>query len=417
MAVEDREVLFCGRERQMSRSVAQSSRRCLRGRPAAAFFCLVVVAVGARLVTAAGPPLLERPPAPAPGPLPMGFGCYAYAHELGGLAHWRAHVRLMKAHGMNTFAIFTRGPQDIAAQIDTAVEERMLEKHVPIFLLEHAGPPIFQQLVPNWEQVVEADAAPPPGWEPGHAVGVAAVIARARQLSRFSDRWPELVIYSVDEPGRGEPLSAESIRDVGSLSAGYHAVGYRCGTACIYPNVKNLVGSLDVIAVAAIYGGDLLGCKRAIQGGRKEFWIYNTGLPATNLKLLRWSVGYWAWQVQPRSYLAWNWNGFITGPLSAPQATPKLRAYAEGVADYQRLIAAERYLQRLSQLEKPPELQRVEQRLASLRAGFRWENLPPREFAETRARQQPWHTTVPDLDLDRLRQLAESVVPVNDPAR
>ena len=140
-------------------------------------------------------------------------------------------------------------------------------------------------------------------------------------------------------------------------------------------------------------------------------------LPATNLKLLRWSVGYWAWQVQPRSYLAWNWDGFITGPLAAPQATPKLRAYAEGVADYQRLIAAERYLQCRSQLEKPPKLQRVEERLASLRAGFRWENLPPREFAETRARQQPWHTTVPDLDLDRLRQLAQSVVPVNDPAR
>ena len=62
----------------------------------------------------------------------------------------------------------------------------------------------------------------------------------------------------------------------------------------------------------------------------KEFWVYNTGLLAAKSKLLRWSVGYWSWQVQPRSYLAWNWKGFITGPLSHPQPTEKLRDYAAG---------------------------------------------------------------------------------------
>lgn len=375
---------------------------------------LVLVVVVAPIATAAESALPERPPAPAPGPLPMGFGCYAYAHELGGLEHWRAHVRLMKAHGMNTVALFTRGPRDIAMQIDIAVEEGMLEKRVPIFLLEHAGPAIFKQLVPNWDQVVRADVTPPPGWFPGQAVGVAAVIARARQLSRNPNRWPELVLYSVDEPGRGEPLRPEGIAQIGELTARYHANGFRCGTACIYPNVKNLVGSLDVIAVASIYGGDLRGCKQAIEKAGKEFWVYNTGLLAANSKLLRWSVGYWSWQVQPRSYLAWNWKGFITGPLSHPQPTEKLRAYAAGVTDYRRLNQAERYLAALADEQKPPLAQQLQQELQSLRNRFQWENLPPREFALTRARKEPWHATVPDLDLDRLRARAEQGVA--DPA-
>ncbi|MEE3371214.1 MAG: hypothetical protein VX346_17910 [Planctomycetota bacterium] len=363
-----------------------------------------LVLVGSGIAAAAEPVLPERPPTPVSGPRPMGFGCYAYAHELGGLAYWRAHVRLMKAHGMNTFAIFTRGPRDIATQIDIAVEEGMLEQRVPIFLLEHAGPAIFKELVPDWDEVVRADVAPPPGWAAGQAVGVAAVISRARQLARYRDRWPELVLYSVDEPGRGEPLRPEGIKQIGEFTARYNASGFRCGTACIFPNVKNLVGSLDVIAVASIYGGDLRGCKRAIENAGKEFWVYNTGLLAANPKLLRWSVGYWSWQVQPRSYLAWNWKSFVMGELAEPRPTEKLRAYAAGVADYRSLIEAERYLaagERKSVVD-----QQLARRLQDLRNGFAWENLPPREFAQTRARKQPWHATVPELDLDRLRALA-----------
>ena len=95
---------------------------------------LGLVLMLAPLASGAPPSLPERPPAPAPGALPMGFGCYAYAHELGGLEHWRTHVRLMKAHGMNTFALFTRGPRDIATQIDIAVEEGMLELYAPEYL-------------------------------------------------------------------------------------------------------------------------------------------------------------------------------------------------------------------------------------------------------------------------------------------
>ena len=232
------------------------------------------------------------PPAPASDPKPTGFGCYAYMHELRGLENWRTHVRLMKAHGMNTFAIFTRGPQDIAPQIDIAVEEGMLESDVPMFLLDHAGPSVFKQLVPDWEEVVKADTDPLPGWTPGHMKGVAAVLAKAREVAKYPDKWPELITYNVDEPGRGEPMSDKQVRQIQKITAKYNANGYRCGTACIYPNVKNLVPALDVIAVASIYGGDLKGCKQAIIGAGKEFWMYHTGIPSANPRLARWTLGY-----------------------------------------------------------------------------------------------------------------------------
>ncbi len=99
----------------------------------------------------------------------------------------------MKAHGMNTFAIFTRGPQDIAAQIDVAIEEGMLEKQVPMFLLDHSGPDVFKQLVPNWDEVMKKDTNPPPGWSAGHAIGAAAVIAQARKIAKYRNKWPELI--------------------------------------------------------------------------------------------------------------------------------------------------------------------------------------------------------------------------------
>ena len=58
----------------------------------------------------------------------------------------------------------------------------------------------------------------------------------------------------------------------------------------------------------------------------KEFWVYSTGVPNMNLKLARCSAGYWIWQLQPKSFLCWNWNGFITGDMTDPQPTDVLRA-------------------------------------------------------------------------------------------
>ena len=287
---------------------------------------------------------------------PTGFGCYAYMHELGGLTSWRKHVRLMKAHGMNTFAIFTRGPQDIAAQIDIAVEEGMLEKDIPMFLLDHSGPNEFKQLIPNWDDVVRVDSNVTPGFTPGHAFGTAMVIARARSIAKHADKWPELITYSIDEPGRGEPMSEKDIASLRKLTERYNTVGYRCGTACIYPNVKNLVSALDVISVA------------------------------------------------------WNWNGFIKGDMSDPQPTASLLAYKKGIEDFKKLTATEAQLQRMPASRRSRDVREVEKRLQKLRASFHWENLPPGEFARVRAQGKPWWTTVPELDLDELTGIVSKVI-------
>lgn len=303
-------------------------------------------------------------------------------HKLGGLEQWRKHVRLMKAHGMNTFAISTRGPQDIAAQIDIAIEEGMLEKQ---------------------------DPNPPPGWAAGFEVGEAAVIAQARRMAKYPEQWPELIAYSVNEPGKGKPMSAKDVSELRKLTEHYNSTRYRCGTACIYPNVKNLVPALDVLSVALIYGGDMQGCKRAIEGGKKEFWAYNTAIPKMNPTLVRWTVGYWTWQVQPRSHLAWDWNGFIQGDMSDPKPTEKLLAYAKGVRDCKLLSAAERRLKQILDSRKTQRLREIESRLQALRAGFHWENLPPKEFARIRAEKKPWYKTVPELNLNGLNHMAERV--------
>ena len=334
--------------------------------------------------------------------MPTGFGCYAYAHWVGGLENWRAHVRLMKAHGMNTFAIYTGSPEDIAAQIDIAIEEGMLESRVPMFILNYGDPQGVEQQVPSWDKVFEAA---PPDW----AARTAAAIAKAREIAKYPDQWPELIAYNEEEPGHGKPITDEKLRDIGKLTASYNAVGYRCGTACTHPNVKNLVTALDVIAVNnTIYGGDMRGCKPAILAANKEFWAYHTGIPKMNPTLARWTLGYWTWQVQPRSFLAWNWNGFIQGDMADPQPREVLLAYAQGVKDLKRLTETEHRLTKIPESKKSKDQRAFEDRLDKLRADFNWE---PWENATAQGEGTVWQQTVPQLDLDELVRVAEQVTP------
>ena len=340
------------------------------------------------------------------------FGCYAYAHELGGIANWRTHVKLMKAYGMNTVAPFTTGPEDIAAQLDIMVEEGMLESSIPMFLLDHSVAEHFKQVVPNWDEVVKEDPNPLPGRGPAMEVGRAAVFEKAREIGKHSDRWPEFIAYSVDEPGRGKPMSDEEIEVLRKITARYNKVGIRCGTACIYPNVKNLSPVLDVIAWCAIYGGDLKGCRQAILGAGKEFWVYDTGTHRLNPKLARWWVGYWTWQMQPKARLVWNWNQFITGDMTDPQPTDVLRAFGEGVKDFKLLTAAENRLKPMLEKKKSARLREIENHFKALRAGFEWETMPQKEFNAARAEGKKWHEVVPELDMDALREMAEEVLAV-----
>lgn len=298
-------------------------------------------------------------------PPPTGFGCYAYYTEIGGMENWRAHVKLMKQAGMNTFAFIWRGSGNLREQLDIAVEEGMLEKSVPVFAIAENGPDQFNAELDAaaYQKMVMADREPLGGFSAGDVAGTAALVAKARKEARYADQWPEIVMYNYDEPGHGDPKA--DISGIGLVTAAYNAVGFRCGTAIEWPNIERAVPLLDILSCSIIIGGDLKRTKAAILAGGKEFWAYEIFCSRASPELIRWHIGYWTWQAQPRSHLSWNWNGYLgkQEDMAKPQMTDRLRAYAEGRKDFEWLTA-------------------TEDRLKSMREGFDWEGWPVKLYAK-----------------------------------
>ena len=338
-----------------------------------------------------------------------GHGCFASVHNQAfgrglGLQNWRKHVKLMKAHGMNTFAIYVKTPEDLATQIDIAIEEEMLESSIPIFVLMESSSAVHKRVIPDWEEVVKAET-PLRVERRGHV----AVMEKAREIAKYPRQWPELIPYNDDEPGKGK--AGADMTGVGQITAAYNEAGYRCGTSVYGPNVKEAIPFLDVVAVGALIGGDLRGCKQAIADAGKEFWVYDPNGHVLKPKMVRWQVGYWTWQVQPRSHLTWLWTSFITGDMADPQPTERLRSYAEGVRDFKIMTKAEeRVDRRLAKHGKvPPRMQAAADRLKELRAKFDWEGRPVKAWHVAAATGKPWDLE-PKIDLDELRRVAERAI-------
>ena len=294
-----------------------------------------------------------------------GFGCYAYLRDVGGLENWRAHVRLMKQSGMNTFAIVWRGSRELREQLDIAVEEGMLEKTVPIFLIGENGPDQFKAelAAADYERMKQLDPKPLSGFGSGDIAGTAALVAIARKDARHAADWPELIMYNYDEPGHGDP--AADLTAVGEVTAAYNAQGFRCGTAIEWPNIERAALLLDVLACSIIIGGDLGQTKTTIACCQKEFWAYEIHLSTrASPELVRWHIGYWMWQAQPKSHLSWNWVGYLGKNFDKanPRMTPRLEAYAQGRRDFEYLTA-------------------MEATLKTMRASFDWEGWPVKGHA------------------------------------
>jgi len=341
-----------------------------------------------------------------------GHGCFANVHKQAfgpgiGLPNWRKHVRLMKAHGMNTFVLYINSPEDLAAQIDIAIEEEMLESSIPIFVIVQSPNGVHERIVPNWEEVVKADTNPI--WAPGQFAGHVAVLKKSREIAKYPRQWPELIPYNIDEPGRGK--AGTDMTGVQRITAVYNESGFRCGTFVYGPSVKEAIPFLDVVAVGAIIGWDLRGCKPAVVDVDKEFWIYDPNGHCLKPKMVRWQIGYWTWLVQPRSHLTWLWTSFITEDMNDPQPTERLRAYARGVRDFKLLTDAEvRVNQILAEHGKIPQpLEAPAERMKKLRAEFDWEGRPVKAWHVAAATGKPWDL-VPEIDLDELRELAEQAI-------
>jgi len=312
-----------------------------------------------------------------------GFGTYAYRSHIGGVQNWRAHVKLMKKYGMNTFVIEYGTVEEFRDQIDIAIEEEMLDPQFPVFAFANIGEATFAQLVPDWEKVKAAEKNPLPGHGQGQFAGKAYLTKLARSMSKYPDQWPEIVAYNIDEPGRGKPMTSAEKRVIGELTNRNNDQGVRCGTAVCYPNIKNMVPLLDIVCVSIIIGGDMHGCKRLIEASKKEFWVYDTQLahaPCTP-EMVRWSIGLWTWLVQPRMRLSWCWKDYLKAgcDMANPEPSEQLIAYGEGVKDYNHLTA-------------------TQARLDKYRAEFDWEGYPVKEWIA----QGGATTTKPTIDFDKL---------------
>jgi len=321
---------------------------------------------------------------------PQGWGCYAESHCFGYREHWREHARVMKAAGMNTFAIDWKSHDDLRDLIDTAIEEGVIDGSVPVFLM-YCGDTAFPALP---DDVREGAKAYQTNYIPGHGHGQwrmqAALIALAKAGAKYPRQWPEFVGYNIDEPGRGEPMTPTDIEVIGQVTKGWNEAGLRSGTAVIHPNVENLIGALDILCVAAINGGGLRTSRDAISEAGREFWVYDTTLRVYPPSMSRYHSGYWFWATGAKVHLSWAWYEFQRdgvereGWQTNPMMTDRLRAYRAGVEDYRRLEA----MSPAEQLER--------------RAAFDWEGFPPGALAESKERTGEIYNAEPGFDFERL---------------
>ena len=307
---------------------------------------------------------------------PVGWGCFANYQTIGGMDNWRAHVRLMKEAGMNTFVLTYGSPEQLAAQIDIAIEEGMLEKTIPVVAMACCN--TVQYATP--EEI--AKEPPISGFAPGELYGNARAYGLARAASRYSECFPEIVAYTFDEPGRGEPLEEVTLEALLDIYAGYKDAGVRLVGALCHPNTRNLFHVVDIPIINTIIGADFAGDKAILQAAGREFWTYHTALRNYTPSAVRYHVGYWTWACGQRVNLNWDWAGMLGEQMdiAAPQMNDRLRAYAEGVRDYHYLAA-------------------TEERLAELRAYWGNGDMMPVEWWVSQGRAA---TCPSPLDLDKL---------------
>ena len=319
----------------------------------------------------------------------QGWGCYAQSHAYGYRDHWREHVRVMKAAGMNTFATDCNGAADLRDLIDTAVEEEMLDGSVPVFIM-YCGSLEYPEVPEPVREAARAAEVQLPGHGMGEKRLCVALQALARAGAKHPAGWPEFIGYNIDEPGRGEPMDEKGVGTIAHIARIWNDAGVRSGTAVIHPNVKNLTDALDILCVASINGSDLRGCRDAIAEAGKEFWVYDTSLRNFPPSMLRYHAGYWFWNTGAKVHLSWAWYEFQRdqvereGWQEAPVLTDRLRAYRAGVDDYRRLEG----LSERAQAER--------------RAAFDWEAFPPKDLAEAKERTGVTYDAEPSFDFEEL---------------
>jgi len=212
------------------------------------------------------------PPIPEPD---MGFGYYFVPPHHQYPEHMRAQFEHMRDLGCNTFTIYHGFPdpeasssQNIAAQLDLALDVGLIDGSVPIFVM-HCNPPD---------------------------------IDGAYQYGKRVEDWPELLGYGKDEPGNTVQDEAEA-RGMVSMFNNNGERRYRSGSAIAGNSIYRFGDGLDIWICLMSDLTDAI--RREAQRQDKELWAYSCTTRGTNAPLNRYFSGWWCFKNRPKVLMQW----------------------------------------------------------------------------------------------------------------
>ncbi len=247
-----------------------------------------------------------------PPPADIGFGFYYDAGQMD-VSREPEWFSRMAEHGCNTVTVYFRNADQLARQLDLAVEKGLAE--YPVFLLPN---------IDDW----------------------ATALNEAKKQGRHTDKWPPLLLYGPDELALDDPARfgtidgtrkglQETRRRVLESSSGVRFGATAYGDAAFtYADV------LDVTVVISYWCTQPL--KTYIEAVGGQFWAYDAGIvhKQKNARMARFMTGWWAWKVRPKVFLAWSFMDAVTDekqPQGEGCEYPVLDGWSEGTLDYRVL--------------------------------------------------------------------------------
>jgi hypothetical protein len=209
-------------------------------------------------------------------PSDIGYGFYTDYVRFPDAKRGPDYYRDMAAHGMNTLTPYARelpgefgvDNKDASAllawHVDTALDVGLCDTRFPLLCLSVDAPNILH----------------------------------ARRQAR-NDKWPDLIAYNCDEPGRERAAEVKASADAA------HAGGLLSGTAIDGAIAQDIGDPLDVWVIHM--DSMSWSAMNAAQDRGKQRWLYNCALRGSNAALHRYWTGLYTWAVNPRVCLTWTY--------------------------------------------------------------------------------------------------------------
>ena len=223
---------------------------------------------------------------PVPDP-DMGFGYYTVP-PFWSYMEFRKYFEQMASERCNTFTLYSSHPfpcpitddpsatdptkqtvraQNIAWQMDLAVETGLTDGRAPVFQFVH--------------------------WP--------ADMDEAYEYGRYTDQWPELLGYGRDEP----PCTDQGEWEARGMVEMFNNGGYRSGSAMSDKNIYRIGDGIDIWICHMQDYNDTIKREAARQG--KELWVYSCHMRGTNAPMNRYWSGWWAFANRPAVMLNWGY--------------------------------------------------------------------------------------------------------------